>query len=328
MLQHVNTVLIGKNIPTAFTNLTALAVGDVALFDENKKLLANANDAAAAKEIYIGAVKGTVDAVKPDGTIEVIKDIAYSQAIQSDTILNMTVTPFVAAKEDKVVIDFTNVTPVVGHRYVLRLIYTDIVELPGQYTYTEEVIASTENAVDLINSLFAKINKRTHNRVIAAKTATSLTLTAKTKTDNEGKDSINEYSQVAFEAVMWKTIPGGILSNAMLEIDGLTITKTPGTPGKGNAKIIRDRENAALGYKGITFRTHWPVVKPDLLVDLSTNYDTMTIENDNKYLSPDNQYIKTTPIATELYVTAGKMAASTLFTNMIKSFIQGKAVTA
>ena len=59
MLQHVNTVLIGSNCPASYTNLAALSTGDVALFDENKKLLTTTGAAAAAKSIYIGVVKGT-----------------------------------------------------------------------------------------------------------------------------------------------------------------------------------------------------------------------------------------------------------------------------
>ena len=37
MLNHVNTVLIGSNCPASYTNVAALSVGDVALFNENKK---------------------------------------------------------------------------------------------------------------------------------------------------------------------------------------------------------------------------------------------------------------------------------------------------
>ena len=149
-------------------------------------------------------------------------------------------------------------------------------------------------------------------------------LTAKVKDDNEGKESINLYSQVSVDAFVWKTIPNGLLSNVMYPVAGLSITKTQGTPGKGNAKIVRDREQAALGYKGITFRTHWPVIKPELNVDLSATYDTMVIENWNRYQSPDNQYVKTTPMATELYVVADELVAGStdsLFKDMVEAFI-------
>ena len=149
-------------------------------------------------------------------------------------------------------------------------------------------------------------------------------LTAKVKDDNEGKESINLYSQVSVDAFVRKTVPNGLLSNVMYPVAGLSITKTQGTPGKGNPKIVRDREQAALGYKGITFRTHWPVIKPELNVNLSATYDTMVIENWNSYQSPDNQYVKTTPMATELYVVADELvvgATDSLFKDMVEAFI-------
>ena len=48
MLQHVNTVLVGKNCPASYTNADALAVGDVALFDENGAIISTPAGAAAA----------------------------------------------------------------------------------------------------------------------------------------------------------------------------------------------------------------------------------------------------------------------------------------
>ena len=39
MLQHVHSVLIGKDCPKSYTNVDALKEGDVAVFDENKNLI-------------------------------------------------------------------------------------------------------------------------------------------------------------------------------------------------------------------------------------------------------------------------------------------------
>ncbi|CCX56347.1 unknown [Veillonella sp. CAG:933] len=108
----------------------------------------------------------------------------------------------------------------------------------------------------------------------------------------------------------------------MYPISNLTIAKTQGTPGKGNPKIVRDRENAALGYRGITHRANgiYPYVAPEFKSDLDATYDTLTIEWDNKYLSDDNQYIKTTPLACELYVNAGELDKSAFMT-ALEAFI-------
>ena len=148
-----------------------------------------------------------------------------------------------------------------------------------------------------------------------------------TKTDNEGLDSLNYYSQVSMEATMYAQDTTSLLLNQPKAIPSLTITKTQGTPGNGNAKIIRDRENAALGYKGIINRMYWPVIKPTLSVDLAATYDELIIENDNHYLSNDNQYTKNTPIATELYVNAGEIITNaetpveSLFKTMLDAFL-------
>ena len=61
---------------------------------------------------------------------------------------------------------------------------------------------------------------------------------------------------------------------------------------------------------------------------MDAEYDTITIEWDNKYLSNDNQYIKTTPLSAEIYVNKGQISTNALFVNMIKSFIAGTDVTA
>ena len=42
MITSVHSVLIGKQAPASYTTVDALAVGDVALFDENKALIKTA----------------------------------------------------------------------------------------------------------------------------------------------------------------------------------------------------------------------------------------------------------------------------------------------
>ena len=324
MLQYVNTVLIGTNCPASYSNEAALAKGDVALFDENKKLLTSANEAEAAKAIYIGVADDTYQVTDNTGALVTKREIKFSAPIQKGSKPTMVYSDYVAPTEDVIEIAFSGSTIEVGHRFVLRLVYGDIYEAPGQFTHTYEVIATTTSTADLAAAFMAKINKHVSRRVDASISAGVLKLTAKVKDDNEGKESINLYSQVSVDAFVWKTIPNGLLSNVMYPVAGLSITKTQGTPGKGNAKIIRDREQAALGYKGITFRTHWPVIKPELNVNLSATYDTMVIENWNSYQSPDNQYVKTTPIATELYVVANELVAGStdsLFKDMVEAFI-------
>lgn len=328
MLNHVNTVLIGSNCPASYTNADALSAGDVALFDENKKILTSDGAAALASAIYIGVCKGSEAVTDNTGSLVTKKIIAYSNKVEKGSSPRMEFNDYVAAAEDIISFNLASVVPVVGYRYVVRVIYNDIYEHPGQFTHTYEVIAKTTTPADLVTAFKAKINKHTNRRINATNVvATTLVITAMTKTDNEGLDSLNYYSQVSMEATMYAQDTTSLLLNQPKAIPSLTITKTQGTPGNGNAKIIRDRENAALGYKGIINRMYWPVIKPTLSVDLAATYDELVIENDNHYLSNDNQYTKNTPIATELYVNAGEIITNaetpveSLFKTMLDAFL-------
>lgn len=320
MLQHVNTVLIAKTIAEG-TNANALKKGDVALFNELKQIV-TAETAAKAKELYIGVCEGKETVYNAEGEGTEVSVIRYSMPIQKGSNPHMVISEFEAKAEDSIVITATNVAPEIGHRYVLRLVYNDIHEAPGQFTHTYEVIAKTTAAADLMAAFAKKINKHKEARVVATVEGAVLTIEAKEIPYNEGITLDALYSQVSVDAFMWTTIPSGLLSNVMYPIANLTIAKTQGTPGKGNAYIVRDRENAALGYRGITHRANgvYPYIAPEFKSDLSAQYDTVTIEWDNKYLSDDNQYIKTTPLATELYVVAGSVAGSVIETGL-KAFI-------
>lgn len=316
MLNHVNTVLIGTDAPASYTTADALTDGQIALFDQNRAIVKDATGAKAASALYIGVCEGSEDVYNEAGTKTTKAIIRYSMPIMKGSHPHMVFTEYSAPAEDKIVITATSVTPEVGHRYVLRLVYNDIYEHPGQFTHTYEVIAKTTNPTDLITSFKNKINKHNGARVTAESTAAVLTLTAKVMPYDEGIMIDTPYSQVSVEAFMWTTIPSGILSNAMYPISNLTIAKTQGTPGKGNPKIVRDREEAAFGYRGITHRENgiYPYIAPKLRTDLSATYDTLTVEWDNIYLSDDNQYIKTTPLACELYVNAGELESSAFMT--------------
>lgn len=316
MLQHVNTVLIGTEAPAAYTTADALTAGQVALFDENRKIVVDATAAAKACSLYIGVCEGKEDVYDKAGTKTTKSVIRFSMPIMKGSNPHKVFTEHEDAAEDKIVITATDVTPEVGHRYVLRLVYNDLYEAPGQFTHTYEVIAKSTSAADLIAAFANKINKHKEARVVAEAAAAVLTLNAKEMPYNEGIMLDALYSQVSVEAFMWTTIPSGILSNVMYPIANLTIAKTQGTPGKGNAKIVRDRENAALGYRGITHRANgvYPYIAPEFKSDLNAKYDELVIEHDNKYLSDDNQYIKTTPLACELYVNAGELNGSAFMT--------------
>lgn len=332
MIQRVDTVLIGKQIATgALDSATVeglVAEGSVMVFDENRQPV-SAADAADASTLYIGVAGKSMEVVKEDGTIYYTRLVDFSNPIKKDSKPNVIVSEHKDPVQEAITIDFAAAKITAGHRYVLRIVYKDIEGAPGQFTHTYEHYATSADAEDLINALVKKINKHPNRRVnVTSKTASAFTLTAMEKTDNEGVNSISEYSVVNMEATVYETIPGQLLSNVPEEF-GAVISKntTVATPGVGYWKQVRDQEVRFMGYKGMVYTGTFPEMKQAMKTVEGTKYNVITIENDNLYLSNDNQYIKTTPMVTEVYVPGDNINSSVIVT-ALANFIAGKAEAA
>lgn len=323
MIQSVHTVLIGKSCPASYSNVDALNEGDVALFDQNKALIATAAKAAEATSLYVGVAGKKINVTMPDGSVAQKANIDFSNEIQKASKPSAVIGEYVAPVEEKIVITLTDATIIAGNRYVLRIYYKDIYEAVWQFTHTYEVYAESATAADLAAALVKKINAHKNRRVQATVSGAVITLTAMPKDDNEGVYSLNEYSVVSMEASLYETIPGALLANQPKAVAGATIAKTAGNPGKGYWKQVRDTEVRNMGYKGHVFTGAYPEVEQDRKVVVDAQYDYAIIENDNLYLSNDNQYIKTTPLTTEVYCP--DMVGS-IIDKGIQSFIKGAEV--
>lgn len=323
MIQSVHTVLIGKKCPASYTTVDALAAGDVALFDQNKSLITTAAKAAEASSLYVGVAGEKVNVTMPDGSVAQKANIEFSNEIQKASKPSAVIGEHVEPTEEKITITLTDATIVAGHRYVLRIYYKDIYEAVWQFTHTYEVYAETATASDLAAAIVKKINAHKNRRVQASASAAVITLTAMAKDDNEGVDSLNEYSVVSMEASLYETVPGALLANQPKAVPGAVIAKTAGNPGKGYWKQVRDEEVRNMGYKGHVFTGAYPIVEQARKVVEGTQYDYATIENDNLYLSNDNQYIKTTPLTTEVYCPS---MVDSIVDKGIQLFIKGETV--
>ena len=323
MIQSVHTVLIGKKCPASYTTVDALDAGDVALFDQNKSLITTAAKAAEASSLYVGVAGEKVNVTMPDGSVAQKANIEFSNEIQKASKPSAVIGEHVEPTVEKITITLTDATIVAGHRYVLRIYYKDIYEAVWQFTHTYEVYAETATASDLASAIVKKINAHKNRRVQASASAAVITLTAMAKDDNEGVDSLNEYSVVSMEASLYKTVPGALLANQPKAVPGAVIAKTAGNPGKGYWKQVRDEEVRNMGYKGHVFTGAYPEVEQARKVVEGTSYDYAVIENDNLYLSNDNQYIKTTPLTTEVYCPS---MVNTIVDKGIQSFIKGETV--
>lgn len=323
MITSVHTVLIGKKCPTSYTTVDALNAGEVALFDQNKAILKTAAEAAKASSLYVGVAGEKINVTMPDGKVAQKANIEFSNEIQKSSKPSAVIGQHVEPTQDKVVITLTNATIVAGHRYVLRVLYKDIEANNFQFTHTYEVYAESNEAQKLAEAFVKKINAHKNRRIQAANTAAVLTLTAMVKDDNEGVYSLNEYSVVDMEVSLYHTVPGALLANQPEAVSGATIAKTPGNPGKGFWKQVRDAEVRYMGYKGHVFTGAYPEVEQARKVVEGTSYDCAVIENDNLYLSNDNQYIKTTPLTTEVYCPS---MVNSIVDKGIQSFIKGETV--
>lgn len=323
MITSVHTVLIGKECPTSYTTVDALNAGEVALFDQNKAILKTAAEAAKASSLYVGVAGEKINVTMPDGNVAQKANIEFSNEIQKSSKPSAVIGQHVEPTQDKVVITLTGATIVAGHRYVLRVLYKDIEANSFQFTHTYEVYAESNEAQKLAEAFVKKINAHKNRRIQAENTAAVLTLTAMVKDDNEGVYSLNEYSVVDMEVSLYHTVPGALLANQPEAVSGATIVKTPGNPGKGFWKQVRDAEVRYMGYKGHVFTGAYPEVEQARKVVEGTSYDYAVIENDNLYLSNDNQYIKTTPLTTEVYCPS---MVNSIVDKGIQSFIKGETV--
>lgn len=323
MITSVHTVLIGKKCPASYTTVDDLNAGEVALFDQNKAILKTAAEAAKASSLYVGVAGEKINVTTPDGNVVQKANIEFSNEIQKSSKPSAVIGQHVEPTQDKVVITLTNATIVAGHRYVLRVLYKDIEANNFQFTHTYEVYAESNEAQKLAEAFVKKINAHKNRRIQAENTAAALTLTAMVKDDNEGVYSLNEYSVVDMEVSLYHTVPGALLANQPEAVSGATIAKTPGNPGKGFWKQVRDAEVRYMGYKGHVFTGAYPEVEQARKVVEGTLYDYAVIENDNLYLSNDNQYIKTTPLTTEVYCPS---MVNSIVDKGIQSFIKGETV--
>lgn len=323
MITSVHTVLIGKKCPASYTTEDALNAGEVALFDQNKAILKTAAEAAKASSLYVGVAGEKINVTMPDGNVAQKANIEFSNEIQKSSKPSAVIGQHVEPTQDKVVITLTDATIVAGHRYVLRVLYKDIEANSFQFTHTYEVYAESNEAQKLAEAFVKKINAHKNRRIQAKNAAAVLTLTAMVKDDNEGVYSLNEYSVVDMEVSLYHTVPGALLANQPEAVSGATIAKTPGNPGKGFWKQVRDAEVRYMGYKGHVFTGAYPEVEQARKVVEGTSYDYAVIENDNLYLSNDNQYIKTTPLTTEVYCPS---MVNSIVDKGIQSFIKGETV--
>ena len=300
MLNKVTNLLIGKNISrtAALVDGAALPVieanivaGEVVVLDKNFKIAPAAITYATSDVIYIA--EGSVDTynyTNEAGTSVVgARRLIVSDPINGKYVKSYNGTAYAAKTECTATVAAISGTITAGTEYVLKFIYKDITEHPGQFTQTYRYVAkSGDTSQSIFNGLRARIAKHTGARISASGT-TTLIATAKPIPSATSKvDSINDMWMVEFD-VRFTYLD----SEGNHQLVPAVVTTTAKSQGKGTWESIRDLEKKCMSYRGVTNFTQFPVIKPDFRTEKGATYTTITIAHETPYMTPNNQYTAT-----------------------------------
>lgn len=310
MITFVNTVLVGKGTGAAVDASTLLTVEALKALNAGDYVV-ETDDADAPTAFKVGMVTSTKNAGVPV--------INWSNMIPVASIKHAGFNTYVADDPETIKINFSAVDAdtIAEKNVVLRLTFKD---LPTRYrkwteSYMIQTVAGETNVTlaqkfaDKINGVIRKKNEDGDDilipvasdikraRVEASVSGAILTLTAMEYDDDNTADSISPANTVRFSANMWLTDPkaAGFASKNKYSVDGVKIEKTPGKIYAGSAKLVRDLEAQAMGYRGILNRGEctWPIIKPDMNTNIDANYNILTIEFEPAYHAADDIVRKT-----------------------------------
>lgn len=327
MITYVNTVLVGTGAGVCAAKPTAPTDKNTPSTDAGKFIMMNMDGVAESnlytvntntKKFRIGFItsKNVAHRTK-DGDITYVPVIKWSNTIKRDDIISMVKQTHFNNSEDTVTIDFSKVDSAIisefakgERRIVIRITFKDMPTRYRKWTESYEYITKPGDTADTIAEAVKKqINVQYKRaRVYATAAAGVVTLKAMAYDDDNMNDSLNWANKVRFSVNAYYTDPTApaFASKNKYSITGLEIKKIPGKWCTTDAKLVRDREAQAMGYQGILNRGEgtWPVIKPDMVTDITKNYDGITIMFENHYHAADDQ-IRRTKECVEIYGVTG-----------------------
>lgn len=313
MFTRPNSLLIGKDIArtVALVDGAAMGVveaniveGEVVVLDKYFKL-ATAPTYSATDVIYIA--EGSADTYNYSneaGTaVTGARKLTVSAPIQGQKVVDVIGSSYSAKSEQVTTIPAISDAVVAGTEYVLRVVYKDIVEHPGQFTQTYRYIAKSGDASqDVLDGLRARIAKHSGARIAGSGTTTLILTGLSIPEYTSNLDSIDEFDMVQFDVFFNYVDSDYQWTEVGLASD---ITNVRPSFGVGGWELIRDMEKHANGYKGITNNTHFPVIKPAFRTVKNETYDVITITYDNMYNTPNNQYDAQTKLVATIALPDG-----------------------
>lgn len=296
MITYVNTVLVGTGVGTVASSIASATKGQYVVVDEKGAPVTSSN-AGDAEAIKVGLATGkTVNYLDHAGAIQQTAEIKWSNIIKKADIKSYHFTAAQTETEDEVTFDFSKAQTAANAddiRVVVRLTFKDMPTRYRKWSESYEVFAPKGTNASAIVDEFVKIinvkdGKRA--RVIASKNSTNLVVTAMKYTDDNTVDSISPANKIRFSGNAWYTVPAADGFESKNKYAAAVITKVPGVYPETAAKLVRDAEAQAMGYAGILNRGEgtWPIIKPEMNVDLNAQYDGITLEFENMYRTADD----------------------------------------
>ena len=319
MLKRVDKLLIGKDISrdaqvvagagiATITLDTGCADGEVVVLDKQKRVLAAGATIADSDTLFIcQAMAETFDYQPESGSaITGARKLIFSDAIEGAKVRAFTARSYTAKAESTGVLTIAGMTPVVGTEYLIRVVYKDIKEHPGQFTQTFRHVAESVT-LDTFGAAFAaKINSYGGRRVQASYSTGSdtITLTGRAIPECTTKlTDIDKFSMVEFTAYAYQiNVTTGAREVIGSGITASDVVITGPVYGSGNWEQLRDLEKAQFEHTGVSNKTHFPVLSPDATTVKAETYDLIVIESDKSYLAPNNQGVEQAPLTTVIAI--------------------------
>ena len=339
MITYVNTVLVGTGAELATTAPVAQTEKNTPNASAGKFIMMNMDGVDAdnlytvtkdTKKFRIGFITGKNTAVRTkDGDVKYTPVIKWTNPIKREDITSIVKQAHFDSTPDTVTIDFRNVNPAVmtefakgERRIIVRLTFKDMPTRYRKWTESYEYVTKPEDtAATIAQAIKKQINVQYKRARVYATVETEgvVTLEAMEYDDDNVNDSLNWANKVRFSVNAYYTDPTApaFASKNKYSITGLKINKTPGKWCATDAKLVRDREAQAMGYQGILNRGEgtWPVIKPDMVTDITKKYDGLTIMFENHYHAADDQ-IRRTKECVEIYDIAGSSKIGDILTNL------------
>ena len=339
MITYVNTVLVGTGAELATTAPVAQTEKNTPNAAAGKFIIMNMDGVDKdnlytvtkdTKKFRIGFITGKNTAIRTkDGDVKYTPVIKWTNPIKREDITSIVKQAHFDSTPDTVTIDFRNVNAAVmtefakgERRIVVRLTFKDMPTRYRKWTESYEYVTKPEDtAATIAKAIKEQINVQYKRARVYATVETEgvVTLKAMDYDDDNVNDSLNWANKVRFSVNAYYTDPTApaFASKNKYSITGLKIEKTPGKWCTTDAKLVRDREAQAMGYQGILNRGEgtWPVIKPDMVTDITKNYDGLTIMFENHYHAADDQ-IRRTKECVEIYDIHESSKIGDILTNL------------